>query len=97
MTTEETVLAAVLRGDETRWPFTDDQAAQAFLDAVARHGIQPLITRQIRRGILLDAPARVQQSLARGAVQHAAVEGALRPRFAALSMRSRRLACLRCS
>ncbi len=74
MNTEESVLSAVLRGDETRWPYTDDQAAQAFLDAVARHGIQPLVARQIRRGVLIDAPASVQHSLHHLALQHAAVE-----------------------
>lgn len=74
MTTEETVLSAVLRGDETRWPFAGDEAARGFLDAAARHGIQPLVARQVRRGLLLNAPASVQQLLGRVAVQHAAVE-----------------------
>lgn len=74
MNAEESLLSAVLRGDETRWPYADDPAAQAFLDAVARHGIQPLVARQIRRGVLIDAPANVQHSLQHLALQHAAVE-----------------------
>lgn len=77
MTAQESVLSAVLRGDETRWPWADDQAAGAFLDAVTWHGLQPLVARQLRRGVLLDAPAGVQQSLARSAVQHAAAERCL--------------------
>lgn len=74
MSGDETVLSTVLRGDETRWPFLDDQAARRFLEAAARHGVQPLIARQLRRGVLSNTPALVQQSLARAAVQQAVIE-----------------------
>lgn len=81
MTAQEGLLSAVLRGDAARWPAAADAGpapafveSVAFLDAVAWHGIQPLVARQIRRGALCDAPDGVRQPLARAAVQHAAVE-----------------------
>jgi hypothetical protein len=77
VTPDEAVLSALLRGEETRWPYAGDAAPAAFLALVASHGLQPLIARQIRRGILLNAPASLVQPLARAAVQHAAIEGRL--------------------
>jgi hypothetical protein len=70
----DALLAGVVRGDATRWPFVDDDRALRFLEAAARHGVQPLVARQLRRGILSNAPDVVQQTLARAAVQQAAVE-----------------------
>jgi hypothetical protein len=70
----DVLLAAVVRGDETRWPFVADDSARRFFEAAARHGVQPLVARQLRRGILSNAPDALQQAMARSAVQQAAVE-----------------------
>ena len=70
----QALLAAVLRGIPARWPFTGEQAANAFLEAAARHGVESLVARQLRRGILSGAPKTVEQTLATAAVQHAIVE-----------------------
>jgi hypothetical protein len=70
----EALLSAVLRGEATSWPSTGDDAAPRFLEAAGRHGVLPLVARQLRRGILTKAPEIVQEALARGAVRQAAVE-----------------------
>lgn len=77
MTTEEAVLSALLRGEEARWPLPGGVTPPAFLAAVASHGLQPLVARQVRRRLLVNAPAEIAQPLARAAVQHAAIEGRL--------------------
>ncbi len=71
------LLSALLRGEQTRWPFADEADAERFLDAARHHLVQPLVARLIRRGVLTDAPPIVCERLARAAVQQAAIHECL--------------------
>jgi hypothetical protein len=75
MTEDERALAAMLTGHAGQWAFPGDDPA--FFAALAKHGILPLVARQVRRGVVADVPSGVRQGLARAAVQQAAVEEVL--------------------
>jgi hypothetical protein len=68
------LLVGLLRGIPVRWPFAGEQEADAFLVAAARHGVESLVARQLRRGVLSGAPKIVEQTLATAALQQAIVE-----------------------
>jgi len=81
----ERLLTALLRGEPTSWsalsevegPHDDDRDGQRFLAAAVSHLVLLLIARQLRRGILSGAPPVLERTLARAAVQQAAIDGRL--------------------
>ena len=81
----EHLLSAIVRGDETSWPWADADSEQEalFLDTACRHGIQALVARQLRKAGVLDSwPPSIRAALARVAVQRASVDQLLRQEVA---------------
>lgn len=71
----DALLAAIVRGDRVEWPFTDPSAERLFLDAARRHGVVPLVARQLRRSEPRERwPEPVVAAIAASARQQAIVE-----------------------
>ena len=49
----EDLLAAILRGDATEWPFSGAEAEQRYLEVAFHHRLGPLVARQLRRAQVL--------------------------------------------
>lgn len=74
-TASANLVAAVVRGEVTRWPSAGPAEEAGFAAAAYSHGLQAVVARQLRKaGTIESWPAALRGGLQRAAIQSAAVQ-----------------------